>query len=1061
MNISELSVRKPVTVTMLYVLVCVIAAVFVPRLGIALFPDITNPVLNVSTTYSNVGPEEIDKTVTQPILNQLSRVADVKKITSTSSSGFSRIQIEFGYDKDLDEAQDDITAVLTRIVAQLPDDAGTPTIRKFDLNAMPVMQLSLTGDASLSELKTIAEDTVQPLLERISGVASVDVRGGATREIHVDVSNNRLEAYNLTLTTITSALASRNIQISNGTLTSGTTDYEIVTDEYFKSVDDIRDTIITSFQSDSGSSIPVRLSDLAEIYETNERSGNKVYIDGSPGLDIAITNESGTNPSGISKSVNALIKSLEENKTLPNGISIITLYDNTSLIDSTMNQVYAAGTQGAILAMLIIFLFLRNKRSSFIIGLSIPISVLITLMVMSMLDLTINMMTMSGLILGMGMTVDSSIVILENINRRRAWGEKTAIAAILGSRNMFTAIMASTATTVCVFVPLLVYKADIESYGVMFQELVITIVVSLIASLIVSVTLVPALCGSIVKIDTRTQKPVKNPLLRKIDGMFENFFANLENGYAGMLRWVLKNRFLTIVLVAALCVVALQRFGASGMNLGSSANADDQVRVSVTLPTGTNNDEVQRYIFAFQDIVTQEIPRDVYKTIVINTGGSNSGTLQINLPPLQKQKMSATEIKAKLTPFLTQWSGVTMSFSAGRGGFGGGGGGIDVKIVSDNEEGVAIVADEILALLRTFPELTNPAIGTANGSPRYEIRINTDAASAAGVSVNTIASVLRTAITGSTATTYHVGGNDVGVIVSLTEKELQGPVDLGAISINTSSGIMSLDNFISYTPGFSPRSIQRENNVRVNHVTASLAQGAVATTTQAKVDAAIAANIVLPEGVKIEQSGDATQINRLMKPFILIIALALFLVFAVMAAQFESLVDPLIIFASIPLLGIGVVFIHLLMGEAMSILSMVGIVALVGIVVNNGIVLVDFTNQLVDRKTPVMEACVEAGRNRLQPILMTTLTTVIGMAPLAFTQQEGAQQMQPICLTIVGGLLTGAFMTLFVSPTLYSLLNKRREKRFSDPEALINQLEELDKMLLESSGKVDLIRKKG
>ncbi|AEF80351.1 efflux RND transporter permease subunit [Leadbettera azotonutricia] len=1047
MDISEISVRKPVTVTMLYILVCVIAAVFIPRLGIALYPSVSPPYVNVMTSYSNVGPEEIDKTVTKPIFNSLRRIADVKSITSNSSSGRSRVQLEFGYSKDMDEAVADVTAALARITNSLPDGCGAPTIMRFSMSAMPIMRMAVMGDMSLDELRVISEETVQPLLERVSGVASAEINGGVNREIHVDVNNNRLEAYGLTLQSITSALAARNVQVSNGTLTHGITDYEIITDEYFKSLDDIRNTVISA---------GTRLDDVAEVYEATDNTGRRVYINGEPGIYISITNESGTNPSTISKGVHAILPEIADN--LPKGVSVSVLSDDTSLIDSTMNEVYSSGIQGAVLAMLIIFLFLRNFRSSIIIGMSIPISIVITLMVMAVMDLTINMMTMSGLILGMGMTVDSSIVILENINKRRSWGEKSAVAAIFGSRNMVLAIIASTATTVCVFVPVLLYRAELEMYGMMFQELILTVVVSLIVSLIVSVTLVPALAGSIIKIYTRTQKPLRFKPFIILDDIFAKLIKGLEDGYAASLRFCLKNRLIVLVMVFAILILSMQRLTSTGMNLTPSSQSDDQVNINISLPVGTTAGLVQQYLFDFQEIIVREFPRDAYNTIVINTGGSNSGSVQINLPKLKDQKISAREIQSKLTPFTTLWSDVRITFSSGRGP-GGGSGGVNIKVISDDTESMTLVSNEIVALLKAnVPRALNPASALDSGSPRYEVRIDTDAASAAGVNVNTISALLKTAITGSTATTYHIGGDDVSIIVSLAESDLAAPADLGAITIQTANGLMALDNFITYQEGISPQQIQREEGVRVNRVTASLAPGAIATEVQAQVEKLVNENIVLPETVKLEYQGDARDIRRFGGAFLVVILLAAFLVFCVMAAQFESLVDPFIIFASIPLLAIGVMAVYQLTGQTISLYSLVGIVALVGIVVNNGIVLVDFTNQLVERKTPVFEACVEAGRNRLQPILMTTLTTVLGMVPIAFFPGEGAESMQPICMTIVGGLLSGAFMTLFVSPILYSLFNKRREKRFNDPESLMNQLEEVDEIKAKNI-KVELVRK--
>jgi multidrug efflux pump subunit AcrB len=1053
MNISELSVKKPVTITMIYVAVIVVAVIFLPRLGISLFPDVTNPVLTVRTTYSNVGPEEIDKNVTQVLTNQLRRVSGLKEITSTSSIGSSQIRMSFGYNKDLDEAINDINTALARVLNSLPDNCDSPSVMKFDMNSMPIMRLAITGDMNLDDLREIAEDTVVPLLESVEGVASAEVNGGATREVRVDVSANRLEAYGLTLSQITGALAARNVQISNGTITQGAMDYEIITDEYYKSLDDIRSTVL---KTAGGASI--RLDDIAEVYEQNGQKGRRVYINGEPGIYISVSRESGKNPSAISRGVNGKLPSIDA--SLPHGVHVSVLSDDTTLIDSTMSEVYSSAVVGGILAMLIIFIFLRSIKSSIIVGLAMPISILITLMVMSILELTMNMMTMAGLILGMGMTVDSSIVILANITRRRQWGEKSAVAAVLGSRNMILAIMASSLTTICVFLPIIIYRADLEMYGQLFQELIITVIVSLVASLFVAVTLVPALAGSIMRINTRTQKPLKNPALKKIDAAAAGCLTALENGYARALKFCLRNRLLVMALVFSMTALAIFQISRMGMNLMPNSSADDQLNVTVTLPIGTNTMETRRYLFDFQDIITREIPRDAYKAITLNTGNGNSGTLQVTMPPLRQQKMRVSDIQRALMPFTTQWSDVRVSFSAGR--FFGGSGGSNVATVvlkSDDLAATTRTANDIVALLKTFPYLVDVETDLENGSPRYEITINTDAAALAGVNVNTITSLLRTAIAGTTATVYHDGAENVNIIVSLGEDTLTEPAALGAIPVQTNSGLMALDNFISYKTAVSPQRISREEGVRLNKVTAKQSPNYSypVTEIQAQVERAIAENIVLPTSVKLSYEGQARDIKKYNGILGFVILLAVFLVFAIMAAQFESLVDPLIIFASIPLLSIGVWAVYALTGQTLSLFSLVGIVALVGIVVNNGIVLVDFTNQLVSQKMPVFEAAVAAGKSRLQPIMMTTLTTVLSMVPMAFFPGAGAAQMQPICMTIVGGLLSGAVMTLFVSPVLYSLLNKRREKRFNDPESLMNQIIEVDE-ILRSGKQIDIIQ---
>lgn len=1035
MDIAELSVRRPVLMVMVYILICAIAAVFVPRLGIALTPDIEFPSVSVFTSFSNVGPEEIDTNVTKVLTNQLSRIKGLKKITSTSRTGSSWINLEFGYNCDLDEVTSDVESAIARVSGWLPDGCGSPSVMKFNMSSRPIMRLAVEGDLPINELKTVAEDTVSPFIERVEGVASVDIQGGAAKEIRVDVSTNRLEAYGLSLSSIAAALAARNFQLSSGEITQNGIDYEIITSEYYHNLDDIRQTILST-----SNGAVIRVDDIADVYEQYERLGREVYINGVPGLYIGVTNESGTNASTVSKGVHAVLA--EINKAVPPGVNVSVVSDDTSMIDTTMNQVYTSIIEGVILAMLVIYFFLRNFKSTFIIGLSIPVCFLITLLCMALMGMSINLMTMCGLILGMGMVVDSSIVILENIYNRRIDGYRPAVAAILGSKNMINAIMASTLTTICVFIPMLIYKSDLKWMGLIFYEAIVTIVCSLVSSLFVAVTLVPALCGSILKLDRPDERPIKFKPILFFDKFVEGIIVATENIYVKLLGFCLKNRFIIVVMVIVIMIYSILQFTTFGMNVSPPSNADDQVNVTITLPIGTNKKVVLGYLFDFQEIVEKEC-KGAYKNIILNTGGSNSGSVQINLPELTKQTMKPAEIKAKLQPYLKSWSDVTVSFSSGR-GMGGGAKAIDVKLISNDTVASRETADKIVTVLKQIPSLVDVATDFEDGSPRYQLVINTEAAAACGVSVSAIAKEIRAAINGVTATTFYEEGNEYDIIVAVPEEELISTGDIGNLFISTPNGRMTLDNFVTYKETNAPQRIQREDGDRVNHVTAGLATGVTATEAQAAVEKAIKESIVLPDSVDLAYGGDAGDINSMGGIFIIVAGLAIFLVFAVMAAQFESLVDPFIIFLSIPLLSIGVVAVYKITGQQFSLYSVVGVIALIGIVVNNGIVLVDYINQLVDQKIRVFDACLMAAKSRLRPILMSTLTTVFGMVPMAFFPGEGAEMMQPVCVTIVGGMMSGAFMTLFISPVMYTVFNKRREKRFDDPNALINQLASYD-----------------
>lgn len=1037
MNIAELSVRRPVAMTMVYILISVIAVVFIPQLGVELYPSTEMPMLSISTTYTGVGPDEVDLNVTTPIYDAIKGVSGIEEINSTSQEGQSRIMVSYAFGEDLDEAYDDLNSALANISRVLPDDADTPSIMRRDMSASPIMRLAIDGDLALNELKNLAEDTVQPLLERLEGVSSIDVSGGSDKIIRVSVHQNRLEAYGLTLSQIASTLAARNVQLSSGEITQNNIDYEIVTTEYYTSLDDIRDTTITTID---GASIIV--DDVADVYETFEDATNAVYINGTPGLYIEISKESDANSSTVAKSVYAQLDTI--NDALPKGISVSVLSDDTSMIDSSMNQVYTAGIQGVLLSVLIILFFLRNIKSAFIISLTIPVSILITLMVMAMLDLTINMMTMSGLILGMGMVVDSSIVILENIFLYREKGNKPAIAAILGSKHMINAIVASTLTTLCVFIPMLIYKSDLEMFGDMFEDLIITVCVSLAASLLVAVTLVPALSGSILQIQTRTQKPLKNRFIKKIDDTLAGAVKGLENGYGAALRFSLQNKFLIISLVVALLVLTVMHLSDMGLSLAPAGSADDVVSVSLSFPSGTTGDVVEEYVFEFLDIIDKELTPETYTNIVATVGTtSSSGSIRIYLPDLEDQIVTAPEVQEIIKQYQNYWSDVTVSLSSGR-GFGFGSSAIDVEIISEDYEAAEEIGAQIEELLSTLPMLTDVTSDFEDGSPRFQIAIDSAQAATFGVSVQEIANEIAYAVNGITATIYRLSGEEYNIEVILRDEDLATTADLSAISISTSQGKVALDTFIQFQESTSPKSIARLNGERINHVTAGVQTGTTTSEAQLLVEQIISETIVLPDSVEIEYTGESEQMNSMLSAFIIVIFLAIFLVFAVMAAQFESLISPFIIFASIPLLAIGVIGIYIATGSELTIFSMIGIVSLVGIVVNNGIVLVDYTNQLVDKKMPVFQACIEAGKNRLQPILMSTLTTVLGMVPLAFFPGDGAEMMQPIAMTMVGGLLSGSFMTLFISPILYLMLNKKREKRFEDPMALVNQLGEYD-----------------
>lgn len=885
MTISELSVRRPVLMTMIYVLIMVIAAVFLGKLDIALYPDIDMPLLSVMVDCEDAGPEEIEQQVAKVLENNLSSIENLNTITSISQEDMCIVILEFEYGTDLDEAEDDVQSYINMASVQLPDWAETPQVVSFDaFNNSVIMRLTLSGDnMTVEELQTLAEDDIEPLLERIEGVGEAEAFGGSEIEYDVLVDPNRLGAYGLTFSQVASALAVRNIQSTSGEITYDDIDYQITVDGRLRSIEDMENTVITTIND-----YPVLVKDVADVIRTTSSTRfRESYYNGNQVVTINISNDSESNETTVAEAVRKALPEIVA--TLPEGVYLEIQSDSTEMISSTMSEVYSSAVEGVLLAAAVIFLFLRGIKSTIIIALSMPVCILITLMVMSIADISINSMSMSGLILGIGMIVDASIIILENTYSFRQQGEKSAIAAILGSKNMFTAIVASTLTTLCVFVPIIIFKYELEMIGVMFQDLVITVCISLACSLFVAVTLVPALSGSILRINTRTQKPLKNRLLRKIDDSMTSLEEHLKNTYVKVLGYFLDHRLLLIALLVLLLLFSISFFSGVGLSLTPEMTTDDEVSMKLTLDPGTTNSVTREYLFRMEQRIKEVLPEKSYESIMIEVGSSNTGSLTIYLPDITEQTVTAPEIENILRQFVFLEPEATWIIGSGR-DFGGSS--IDVEIHSEDSDLAKEVADDIVAILQEHvPQAIDVESDLDDGAPKYEITIDYDKAKDLGISVSDISTTIQAALTGITATelTTFSTTSTYDLVVKLADEDTNSIEALNAITIPTENGDIRLDSIAAFTKGTAPKTITREDKIRVNHVTADLAEGFAASTVQELVDAALDEYLVLPDGVEIVQSGEMADFAEYLPTLVMIIILALFLVYAVMAAQFESL----------------------------------------------------------------------------------------------------------------------------------------------------------------------------
>ncbi len=1034
MSITKTTLRHPVLTLIVFVLLLIMGLFTLKNVSISLMPDVDYPYLSVSTSYQNAGPQSVEKSVTKILESQLVSVSGLKKITSASSEGRSSISLEFNYGTDLDIATNNVRDKIDRVVRSLPDDAGTPTIFKMDSDAMPIMRIAINGNRSRNELREIADNTITDLIEQTDGVAEATVYGGRNKIVRVELWQNRLSAYGITISEVYAALAKQNLELGGGKITEGFYDYTIRTTGEFASVDDINSTVITTRNG-----YIVRLSDLGQARMGYQDKNNEVLINGQPGVYVSVTKQSGKNSVAVA---NAVYKKLDEiQEILPGDMSMKIVWDTTDSIRDTINTLMESAMQGLILAVLILFLFLKNFKSTIIIAISIPLSIIITMLCMNFAGLSLNMMTLTGLILGVGMIVDASIVMIENIYVYRTRGAKPLVSAELGSSEMIMSVTSGNLTTICVFIPFLFYMKELGMMGQMFKGIIFTVVIALMSSLFVAIFLVPVLAGKFLPLSNRKEKPVKSKILRRFYELLDVPMNALTAIYKKALDAALKHRAVAVTACVCALVAALSFIPTMTINM-MPRGQDDSVTLNVTLPIGTTLESTSSVMGQLEEICKKEIKG--YTTIItsIGTGSRNAsaykGTIQIQLPSSEEQIDKADDIQKKLRAHFADFAGARFSFSQGmRGQMAGSD--IVIKLRSDDLEAALKVASKVRAVMETIKDLGESSIDTEEGVPEIEVEIDRDRAYSFGVDVTTVAKEINYAINGVTATTYRDAGKEYSVILMYTPADRKSVTDLEQIYVKGSAGKVSVANFAKVTKGLGPVTIKRENQTRVVTISADLVSEVNAYEVENKIKEGIAASFIVPDNVTLSYEGSWKDMQEQGAAYAGIILMAILLVFGVMAGTYESFKAPFINLCTIPFLVIGVVAIYKISGQAISMMSAVGLIMLVGIVVNNGIILVDYTNLLIDRGKNMHDACLEAGSSRLRPVLMTTLTTILGMLPMCFATSGSAGMVQPIGVAVVGGLTSSTFITLFFIPVLYSLIMKEKKTKKSRIKVLLTE----------------------
>ena len=1020
--ISEKTMQHPILLLMVFTLLGLTGVFTMSKTSLSLMPDVDMPYLTVSATYTNAGPESVEKSVTKPIEDALVSLNGLKNINSTSMEGRSQVSLEFNYGTDLEIAANDVRTKLSRITSRLPDDV-TPNILKMDANSLPILRIAVRGNRSADDLKQIADDYIVDVIEQADGVGEASSSGGRTKIVRVEIEQNRLQAYGLTLTQVASSLARQNIEIGGGQITEGSRDYSVRTIGEYKSIDEINNTVVTTKNG-----YDVKLIDLGHAFLGYKDASSEVYINGEPGVYVSVTKQSGENSVNVANGVYKKMEALKE--TLPSDITMEIVRDDTDSIRDTLSTLLDSAWQGLVLAVVILFIFLCSIKTTIIIAVSIPLSIIITLLAMNMCGITLNMMTMTGLILGVGMIVDASVVMIDNIYAYRMRGTKAHVAAVLGTQEMIVSVISGNLTTICVFIPFLFFMKDLGFMGQMFKGIIFTIVIALVCSLFVAIFLVPVLAGHFLPLTNRNEKPVKSAVFKFLYGTFERAQKAIEKVYGWGLKKALNHRIATICACMTALVISLMFVPTLRIQMMTGGH-DDSVTVKMVLPVGTSLEETTDIVQQFEKIVMDEIKGIKNVITSIGSGSRNAtsytGQIQIQLPPSDRQIDNDQTIQKKLRAHFGDFTDVEFSFGQGRRQQMTGAD-IDIVIRSQSLSKAMDVARQVSDVMEKMSEVGEPTVDTEDGLPQVQIEVDRQRAYNFGVNVNSVANEIKASIEGTTATTFRDNGNDYSVYVMLRPQDRQKVIDLDQIYVSGSKGLVALSNIASVVKGLGPVSIKHENRNRLVHVTANILNDENANVIEKKIKEECSKAFIVPEGVSVTYEGSWKEMAKQGAMYGKIILMAIILVFGVMAATYESFRAPIINIFTIPFLCIGVIFIYKITNQAFSLMSAVGLIMLVGIVVNNGIILVDYTNLLRERGKPMLEACYEAGVSRLRPVLMTTLTTILGMIPMCFASSGSAGMVQPIGVAVVGGLVSSTFITLFFIPVLYSYVMYSRIK---------------------------------
>ncbi len=1021
MTLSEFSVNRKVTITMLTILVIILGIVAYRQLGLEMMPDIDYPIVTIVTVYPGASSEDIEETITKPVESSIAAVKHVKTIKSESKENFSIITVEFEWGTNLDFASQDLRDATDLISGQLPDDAEKPMVMKINLSEMPVLMYTAIGTEDTYKLRKIIKDDVEPDLKHIDGVASVMIMGGKEAEKKIIIDKTKLKQNNISIDNVVGILSAQNLNMPAGHLTEYQNDYMLRTVGEYKSLKEIENTPVAVTKTGN----LIYIKDIAKVVNGFKEQRYYVRANKKPTVMMMVSKESGANTLNVAESVKEEIARLE--KRLPGNVQFLEVMDMGKLVRQVTSRTSNNIIVGGLLAVLMMFLFLRNWRPTLVISLAIPISVIATFIPLYLANYSLNLLTLAGLALGVGMLVDNAVVVIENIYRHLELGDDRITAAKIGASEVGMAITASTLTTISVFFPM-AFGGGIS--GQMVRGLALTVSFALFASLFVALTIVPMIASVLFK-----KRNSKNDYKKATSWKgFENF----KNKYLKLLKWTLLHRWLTIGVVSLLFIISIALIPFMGTEFLPKSDMAVQI-LQVKMPVGTNLEQTNEVVSQLEDIISniKEVKIVVPDVGALNEGmavsdpssptGVNEATLYLRLLDKEERDRSSDEIMEEIRSKAPKLEGVKYTVYDMSSMMMGGSESapVAIKIFGKDLHELKRISNTIEKNITGIRGIRDVNNSLKEANIEKHIVINRDKAFRYGLTVAQIASAVRTATLGTKAGVFREKGDEIDIRVRLQKSSRNSLPDIEHLSVASPLGFeVPLNQVVEILPGKGPLKIEREQQIRIAKVTANVIDRDLGSTVSEVKERLKDIESNLPNGYFIEYGGAYKNMQDSFTSLLQALLLSIVLIYVIMASQFESFSHPFVIMFTLPLALIGVVFLSLITGTTLNMLSFMGAIILAGIVVNNGIVLIDHVNQLRKKGIEKHEALIQAGADRLRPVLITALTTIIGMFPMAISTSEGSEMRAPMAIAVIGGLTTATFFTLVIVPAIYSIVDK-------------------------------------